>query len=185
MPVGNRSKPKKSKVIVVGSGDHKYKELYKQELNCTYNSDTAYESFVPQKQSIVRKKRTGGHSKHRYAIYSRDGHKCLKCGSSNNLTLDHIRPVSKGGSNKFHNLQTLCEKCNNEKGANEIDYRSRSHLNRVAKEDEDICFDFENQKAAQIISHIHRAINRKKDRHKKDVFYLSGMYDYKNIVVDL
>ncbi|WP_445955593.1 HNH endonuclease [Yeosuana sp.] len=48
---------------------------------------------------------------------------CLKCGSDNKLTIDHIVPISKGGSNDFSNLQILCEKCNSLKGSKVADYR--------------------------------------------------------------
>lgn len=34
------------------------------------------------------------------------------------MTLDHIKPVSKGGKNDIENLQTMCEPCNNSKGNN-------------------------------------------------------------------
>ncbi len=53
----------------------------------------------------------------RWAIYRRDGLQCLNCGSPNNLTLDHIVPVSRGGKSHSRNLQTLCRSCNARKGA--------------------------------------------------------------------
>jgi 5-methylcytosine-specific restriction endonuclease McrA len=49
---------------------------------------------------------------------------CLKCGTKENLTLDHIKPLIKGGLNTLDNLQTLCGYCNSKKGKKEIDYRN-------------------------------------------------------------
>jgi hypothetical protein len=43
--------------------------------------------------------------------------KCDKAGPRNEFHIDHIHPVSKGGSNKIENLQVLCVKCNLSKGA--------------------------------------------------------------------
>jgi hypothetical protein len=51
----------------------------------------------------------------RSRVLSRDGHKCLECGSLHMLTLDHIFPVSKGGRTEENNLQTLCRGCNSAK----------------------------------------------------------------------
>lgn len=43
------------------------------------------------------------------------GRRCFKCGSTQKLTMDHIRPVSDGGRGAFANLQPLCEPCNDAK----------------------------------------------------------------------
>ncbi len=53
----------------------------------------------------------------RNAIFERDENKCVLCSSADNLQLDHIVSLSKGGRTEDSNLQTLCEKCNKEKGA--------------------------------------------------------------------
>ncbi len=59
----------------------------------------------------------------RQFIFSRDGFKCLCCGSKNNLTIDHISPINFGGENKLSNLQTLCKSCNSRKSDTYKDYR--------------------------------------------------------------
>ncbi len=71
----------------------------------------------------------------RQRIFRRDGHLCLKCwtgGSKDNpLTIDHIIPRVKGGTNDDDNLQTLCLDCNQSKQTQIKDYRkiSFSYLN--------------------------------------------------------
>ena len=52
----------------------------------------------------------------RWAIFRRDGYRCTACGSHQDLTIDHVWPVSRGGSNDASNLQTLCRSCNSRKG---------------------------------------------------------------------
>jgi len=51
-------------------------------------------------------------------VWQRDGGKCIKCGSKENLEYDHIIPFSRGGSNTARNIQIMCEKCNREKRDN-------------------------------------------------------------------
>lgn len=43
--------------------------------------------------------------------------KCCSCGSTENLHIDHIIPVAKGGINSETNVQILCQSCNLKKNA--------------------------------------------------------------------
>jgi len=52
----------------------------------------------------------------RERVYARDRGRCRKCGATEDLTIDHIRPLSKGGKNAIANMQTLCWDCNHSKG---------------------------------------------------------------------
>ena len=76
--------------------------------------------------AICRVERGKVSNKMRFSIYERDGYRCCKCGASDafvKLEIDHIVPISKGGQSTYDNLQTLCHKCNVEKG-NRIDHWS-------------------------------------------------------------
>lgn len=72
-------------------------------------------------QSICKVERAKVTNKMRFAIYSRDGYRCCRCGSKYNLEIDHIIPIAKGGKTTFDNLQTLCHRCNVLKG-DSLDY---------------------------------------------------------------
>lgn len=58
---------------------------------------------------------------HRDSIYARDNHECVYCGSRERLSIDHVVPLTKGGTNDFSNLVTACISCNSSKGAKTVD----------------------------------------------------------------
>jgi 5-methylcytosine-specific restriction endonuclease McrA len=42
---------------------------------------------------------------------------CYNCNVTENLSIDHIIPLSRGGSHSIGNLLTLCRQCNSSKGS--------------------------------------------------------------------
>lgn len=51
----------------------------------------------------------------RFEVFKRDGFTCQYCGShppQSIMHVDHVMPVSKGGSNHIDNLITACQSCN-------------------------------------------------------------------------
>jgi 5-methylcytosine-specific restriction endonuclease McrA len=48
----------------------------------------------------------------RHSILARDNYECQYCGSTRDLTLDHVIPRWTGGPHTWENLVTCCRKCN-------------------------------------------------------------------------
>jgi len=65
---------------------------------------------------FTRKKRRTLNKSLAKRVLKKYKHTCVYCGATKNLTIDHIRPVSKGGKDNFSNLQVLCKSCNSRKG---------------------------------------------------------------------
>lgn len=58
--------------------------------------------------------------KRRFQVLERDGFRCRYCGTSGSageLHVDHVMPVSRGGSDDMNNLVASCHACNLGKGA--------------------------------------------------------------------
>ncbi|MCA9501119.1 MAG: HNH endonuclease [Nitrospira sp.] len=71
----------------------------------------------------MRAKRKTLSKKTRFEVFKRDSFKCQYCGASAPnvlLSVDHIKPVSKGGNNAIVNYITSCVDCNSGKGAREL-----------------------------------------------------------------
>lgn len=60
----------------------------------------------------------------RLALYLRDGLACVYCGDGvedgATLTLDHLTPNVKGGTNDASNLVTACHRCNTARGTRSV-----------------------------------------------------------------
>lgn len=85
---------------------------------CTYSGEPFWVLYVRNRQRYTRfKRRAPIPAALRAAVYERDGHKCVRCGATEDLALDHVYPWSKGGEDTFDNLQTMCRPCNTRKGA--------------------------------------------------------------------
>ena len=69
--------------------------------------------------AISRVERARVTNKMRFYIYKRDHYTCRMCHRKyavENLEIDHIYPIAKGGKSNYENLQTLCKWCNKKKG---------------------------------------------------------------------
>lgn len=56
------------------------------------------------------------------AVFARDGYRCLCCGSSRSLNVDHVAPAYLGGTHAMENLQTLCKTCNTDNGLSDLNF---------------------------------------------------------------
>jgi len=74
-----------------------------------------FESSETKKPNKKGKKRNHISKSIRHEVFKRDRYKCVECGASKEKTtlhIDHILPISQGGTDELDNLQTLCEECN-------------------------------------------------------------------------
>lgn len=91
----------KGKAEVLRSDDNPIVTAYKEYIRPVIIRLLNYVRHTVSKLRVNRKR-----------IYERDHHKCGYCGSTRNLTIDHIFPKSRGGDNSWTNLVTCCHPCN-------------------------------------------------------------------------
>lgn len=58
---------------------------------------------------------------------------CIACEDNTADSIDHVLPLSRGGTNTVNNIQPMCLKCNLKKGARHVDFRSREFIEEVKK----------------------------------------------------
>jgi 5-methylcytosine-specific restriction endonuclease McrA len=61
---------------------------------------------------------------------------CIYCESDSNLTIDHVVPRSKGGTEKMNNLVVACFDCNQQKGSKDLEvwYPQQASFDPIALE---------------------------------------------------
>jgi 5-methylcytosine-specific restriction endonuclease McrA len=72
---------------------------------------------MPSKKGDPRN--TKAYRKQRLRVLARDGHVCMYCGSSEQLTVDHVLPIAKHPelAMDMENMVIACKPCNSRKGA--------------------------------------------------------------------
>ncbi|XP_030516970.1 uncharacterized protein LOC115730482 isoform X2 [Rhodamnia argentea] len=75
---------------------------------------------VPHLLQVVKRRRVKNNLSRKNLLY-RDSYTCQYCSSGENLTIDHVLPISRGGEWTWENLVTACAKCNSKKGHKTIE----------------------------------------------------------------
>jgi 5-methylcytosine-specific restriction endonuclease McrA len=70
---------------------------------------------MPAKSARAAGGNTRAWRKIRERVLIRDGYCCQYCGSENATTVDHVQPISKGGTDEPDNLLAACTRCNYQK----------------------------------------------------------------------
>lgn len=66
----------------------------------------------PRKSTASRRRHKSDYSRHRQRLYHVYGSICWLCGQPNAAQIDHVIPLSQGGSNDFSNLRLAHDECN-------------------------------------------------------------------------
>ncbi len=108
-----------------------WRDQYKQNIESKRESARKYRKNNPEKRRVmaqIRRARIIGNGGSYTEVEWKElkekyGNKCLRCKKKKKLTVDHIIPISKGGTSNINNLQPLCKSCNSIKKDKTIDFR--------------------------------------------------------------
>lgn len=75
---------------------------------------------VPHLLQVVKRRRVNSNLSRKNILY-RDSYICQYCSCGENLTIDHVLPISRGGKWTWENLVAACAKCNSKKGQKTIE----------------------------------------------------------------
>ncbi len=95
---------------------HKAISLARKLAKDIDRADRTYRKFTHLRTEFRPASRNHLSASKRKRVLLRDKRRCVKCGSGENLEIDHVVPLAKRGSNRLENLQLLCQICNRRKG---------------------------------------------------------------------
>lgn len=82
------------------------------------------ERYAPSRAATVHKRRLALKSSLAHftaeewiSLVSKQKSKCFDCGKKRKLTVGHLVPISKGGSNHILNIRAQCQSCNSKQGS--------------------------------------------------------------------
>lgn len=104
---------------IIGVLSAAYGPEHVQKLLTDVQIEMKEEQSKKLQRLVVRSGMTAGV---RFQVLERDGFRCRYCGleaSEAQLHVDHVVPVSKGGTHGLENLVASCERCNLGKGGRE------------------------------------------------------------------
>lgn len=84
-------------------------------IDCDLFSSWWWHKFGANTRIKTNKKRNAIPKPLRHEVFKKNKYACVECGATKEkrmLHVDHIIPVSRGGTDELDNLQTLCDECN-------------------------------------------------------------------------
>jgi hypothetical protein len=117
-----KANPKKRREIKIRS--------YLKHADTERKRNVAYNKAHPEERRLAKIRRrvrergaAGSYTLKEFAlICEKQGGKCAHCKKKCKLTVDHIVPLSKGGTDFAYNIQGLCGSCNTQKLATILPY---------------------------------------------------------------
>lgn len=132
-------KIKSAKCFAVDNGTVHGLAHYCKQCWSEYRKTSKYKEHRIRNENIRRENKINAGKKYstkELQILRREvfkGKYCLCCGATIDITVDHIKPLSKGGNNSILNIQYLCRSCNSIKGTKKKDYRTPYQRRKARK----------------------------------------------------
>lgn len=120
-PVCNKCRPMRE--MIAEARIYDYKRRHKKRYLKMPKGRMAHKAAKWRRKALKRKAEGKFTAQEWIALCEAYGNKCIACGEVRPLTVDHIKPLSKGGRNDISNIQPLCHSCNSKKCDREQNFR--------------------------------------------------------------